>query len=136
MSTSCIEFKNKEFWENDFIVFIGLRLLLMSKQNKPKWLQKYFYSVVEYTLKIKPSGATVLHLDEYFLIYYKRKKIISYMSNVINEFELDQGGKFSYLEVDNMINSNLHDRYNEGYIEKKAIFEFYQNLMLILETKE
>lgn len=134
MSTSCISFKDNSFWENDIIIFIALKLLLNSKQNRPKWLNVYFNKVLEYIIDVQPIGTTELYIDTYFEKYFKRIKFKIYIQNTINEFNLSEG-RFSYLEVDNMLNTEFSKFHKEGGIEKKYAKNFLEKLISIMIIK-
>lgn len=137
MSTSCIYFNNNEFWEDDITVFLGLKLLIDSKQNKNLWLNKYFNKVIKgYILEVLPVGSTSLRLDNYFGKIYKRNKFINYIKFVIIECNLNDNGLFDYNQINKMLNLEGINKINEnGYVEKKNILEFFNKLISILNVK-
>lgn len=136
MSTSCINFRDKHIWENDLIIFLCLKLLMNSKQKKPNWLIKYYKNVFEYILKIMPFGTTELYLDTYFFKYYKRKLFVNYIKNVINEFDLDDGGVIDGLQINSMLNLSISDSLKENdNIEKTIVLNFLNNLIILLDIK-
>ncbi|RAR48078.1 hypothetical protein [Flavobacterium lacus] len=135
MSTSCIYFKNNEFWENDVVVFLGLKLLVDSKQDKVLWLNNYFNTVIRgYILKVQPVGSTSLRLDNYFNKLYKRKKFINYIKYVVIENNLIDNSTIDYNQINEMLELDGANKIKHGYVEKKYILEFFNKLIGILDV--
>lgn len=136
MSTSCIEFKNKNFWENDIIICLTSFLIINSSQKKTNWMKKYFKNVLGKILIILPIGTASFKLDVYFEKYYKRYMYIKYLENIIKEFELNKGGVFSNTEINTMLSLSGRDLYpDEAFINKEHILKFITKLIDLLDIK-